>query len=372
MASDIFHLSSISAPEADFGTRGLPRGVTVRTPDFWDGYDKSTLIYDCVWMPHAEVVRLFLPKPIQFTDHLKASQFLIDGDSTNIVRWRKFRHHDEIDIGASRAPTSFALLKGHTRIEVAINANQSALFAGRNVLFTKLRNDDLQWVRDWGVAHQRNHGTDAIMAVNNGSDAYTSRELLETLRAIDGIQVAHVMDAPLHHGPAVRTCDGIGLTQFLQTACLNIARDRFLRNARAVLVCDVDELVFSRGEKSIYDATVNSLAKYKTFHGYWRFASRTDGLIRHKDHIYVDQNSPLCASKYCIVPDSFFGRMCWSVHSLENVNRRIFRPGKRHGFYHCHAVNTSWKTNRAALRTSYTRDDPATVAFMKGTFSDDV
>lgn len=369
MDSSVFQISTIIAPEPTFGQRGLPKETTVRTVDFWDKYDNSTLIFDCVWLADTGVVRLFLPKPFNFVEYLRSSQMLLDDQPAKIVRWRKFRHHDEIDLNASHKPESFALLRKQTRLSTAVNASRPELFAGRNVLYTMLKNDDLQWVHDWGFAHQRNHGTDAILVVNNDSDAYTSRQLLQTLRAIPGIKVAHVLDAPPRYGPSGDSCLGAGSTKFLQTACLNIARDRFLRNARAVVVCDVDELVFSRRGRSIYDATVNSLTRYKTFNGYWRFASTIDGLVRHKDHTYADKASAVCASKYCIVPDSFFGRMCWSVHSLENVNRRIFRPGKHFGFYHCHAVNTSWKSARTAGAKADGTPDTATSSFLKATFS---
>lgn len=368
MDDDVSQMSTIIAPEGHFGQRGLPKETTVRTKDFWDRYDNSTLIYDCVWLADAGTVRLFLPKPIKFADQLRSSRFLLDDKPARDVRWRRFRHHDEIDLITTRKPERLALVRGQTRLCSAVNAGQAALFAGRNVLYTMLKDDDLQWVYDWGAAHQRNHGTDAILVINNGSTAYTGRELLQTLRAIPGIKVTHVVDAPLRYGPSAQSCHGAGATKYLQTACLNIARDRFLREARAVLVCDIDELVFARGPRSIYDATVNSLTQYKTFNGYWRFVADIDGPVRHKHHIHADEKAAICASKYCIVPKSFFGRMCWSVHSLENVNRRIFRPGNQFGFYHCHAVNTSWKSERQAGARDGIAPDAPTIFFMEATF----
>jgi hypothetical protein len=49
MMDNIYSLATFSAPEEVFGVRGLPKQTTVRHPDFWDGYDNNTLIYDCVW-----------------------------------------------------------------------------------------------------------------------------------------------------------------------------------------------------------------------------------------------------------------------------------------------------------------------------------
>jgi hypothetical protein len=356
------------APETEFGTRGLPRGVTVKTQDFWERYDSSTLIYDCVWLPQEKVLRLYLPKPIGFATQLKASRFALDGETVSIAHWRRFRQYDEIDFTAPQKPSQLEVVTTTASSSISVNDNRSDIFAGRNVLYTMLRNDDLRWVHDWGLAHQRNHGTDAILIADNGSTAYSTAELLQTIRSIPGIEVAQVLTVPFRHGPSSHTCSGVGATKFLQTACLNLCRGRFFSTARGVLVCDVDELVFSRDGESIYDATANSLTKYKTFHGHWRFANATVDLSRHKDHVFADKGTGLCASKYCIVPDSVFGRMSWSVHSLENVNRRIFRRGKRFGFYHCQSINTSWKSPRHATPTNHTKIDPATATFLNKTF----
>jgi hypothetical protein len=368
MQSDIFELSTLVAPEDDCGQRGLPRGTVVKTPDFWDRYDNSTLIYDCVWRPQEKVVRIYLPKPIGFARYLSQASFTLGSEPTSIAKWRKFRHHDEIEFRSPQKPEVVGIVAGNARFSVIVNDDQSHLFLGRNVLYTMLKNDNLQWVYDWGVAHQRNHGTDAILVVNNGSSAYTSSQLLRAIRKIPGIEVAHVLDARLKYGPSPKSCTGVGATTFLQTACMNVCRDRFFSRARGVLICDVDELVFSHKEESIYDATANSLTKYKTFHGHWRLAKKTDALIRHKDHIYLDVRTKPCPSKYCVVPDSFLGQMCWSIHSLENVNRRIFRPSSRFGFYHCRSVNTSWKANRSSESRDQSVVDPVAAAFLKATF----
>lgn len=63
--------------------------------------------------------------------------------------------------------------------------------------------------------------------------------------------------------------------------------------------------------------------------------------------------------------------MCWSVHSLENVNRRIFRPNNQFSFFHCYSISTSWKTKRDTTDVyANAVTDSHAGEFMKRTFTE--
>jgi hypothetical protein len=249
--------------------------------------------------------------------------------------------------------------------------SEPSRFAGCNVLYTQVKNDNLEWVYDWGCAHQRNHGVNAILVTNNGSTAYTSEELRRVLKRIPHLKVADVLDAPLPYGAHSKYGTGAGATKFLQPALLNLARDRFFEQSRAVLLCDVDELVQSAGTESIFDATVVSRFKYKSFHGVWRYAKLSGASVQHADHILSKPNEQKCASKYCVVPNSLMGRMTWGVHCLEAINRHIFRPANRFQFLHCRQITTSWKFDRNRNGHAGATLDTDSQAFMAKTFETD-
>lgn len=368
MSAEIYSLATCKAPPKLFGTRDAPPGTTIHDPAFWDGYDTDTLIYDSVWMPEHNKLRVFMPRLFNFQDPLMQGAFYLDEKRITPKR-RTFSRFDLLEFPSDACPQNLRLEIGGTTIETGVSQARPGDFAGRNVIYTMLRNDDLAWVRDWVSAHHHNHGADAVLIANNGSTAYTAQELLDTISNVPGIKAAHVLDVPLQHGPDPTTSKPVGAARFLQRTCLNIVRDRFFSQARAVLVCDIDELVTPANGQGIFDATVASLTKYKTFHGHWRFAAQTAGVVRHADHIYHNPDSRRCPTKYCIVPDSFFGRMCWGIHSLENVNRHVFRPGNRFAFLHCRSISTSWKNDRSQTALPDQGGvDPATQAFMEKTF----
>ena len=367
MTSGVLTFSTVPASHLGLGKRIAPPKSKILNPDFWDHYDADTLIYDVIWQPQMNRLRLFLPQPLNFEEPLMAARFQVDGIARKpkLTRYQRFA---TIDLKVTLQPHNLHIATADAGVDIPVNIANAEQYAGRNVIFTMLKDDDITWIIDWITAHQRNHGADAVIIANNGSTAYTSAELCKAINAVPGIEVANVIDVPLVHGPRGGTATQFGLAKFLQTACLNIVRDRLLQRARAVLICDVDELVAEPGGKSIFDATVASVFKYRTFQGYWRFLQQETASPRHADHVVGDPQGKPCPTKYCIVPDSHFGRMCWSVHSLENVNRRIFRPRSTFRFYHCRGINTSWKSQRQGLLDQAGLPDPETQAFMETTF----
>ena len=368
MKNRIHTLASLKAPQPYFDGRGLPPQTTVKDPKFWDMYDNDTLIFDCVWQAHKNRLRVFMPKLLEFQKRLLDCSFMLDGTPAPKPKLIQFRQYDILDFKARHPVSKLTLITGDQSYSLPIHHAEPDRYAGRNVLYTKVQNDDLNWIYDWGLAHQRNHGANAILVTDNASTAYSSEELQTILSAIPGIAVADILQSPQPHGPGPSLCSGTGWAKFQQVLCMNICRDRFLTDARAVLTIDVDELVTSCDGTSIFDATVQTPTKYTRFGGQWRYAQPKDSGVRHADHVLSDKYAQPCNSKYCIVPNSFLGRTSWSVHSLDSVNRRVLKPRKNFQMLHCYGINTSWKKNRQNVPARAGDVDPKTQAFMDATF----
>jgi hypothetical protein len=366
--STVHTLVTIRAPDA-FGTRGLPSATKPKTPAFWEHYDNTTLIYDCIAIQSRGIIRLTMPKLLGFKRVLLGARFTIGEKVIKRKKLRQNRKHDVLDLYVDHPSGDLTITAAGITQSVPVQMSDPSRFAGCNVLYAQVKNDDLAWIYDWGCAHQRNHGVDAILVTNNGSTAYTSEELRQVLARIPHLKVADVLDAPLRYGAFHSSCTAAGATKFLQPALLNLTRDRFFQQARAALLCDVDELVQPAGAQSIFDATVASPFKYKSFRGVWRYAQLSDTPFRHADHILAEPNDAKCASKYCVVPDSLLGRMTWGVHSLEAINRHIFRPADRFQFLHCKQISTSWKSDRSPNDHPGAALDMNTRAFMAKTFA---
>jgi hypothetical protein len=223
----------------------------VKDPAFWGQYDNDTLIYDAVWLEQDKVVRLFFPKPLAFQSHLQAAIWRIDSKAQRLKRPRRYAVYETLDVPCDIYPNTIELcVAGHVQ-QIMVNRADYGRFAGRNVLYTQSKDDDLMWIRSWVVAHQRNHGVDAVLIGNNNSTSYTSEKLHETIAGIDGIAVADVIDVPLRYGPLPRSATNAGRLAFLQTALQNIVHSRWMRRARGIILCDVDELVATNNGRSI-------------------------------------------------------------------------------------------------------------------------
>ncbi|MEM9788548.1 MAG: hypothetical protein AAF801_18765, partial [Pseudomonadota bacterium] len=218
-----------------FGTRIAPPGCTIRDTAFWDRYDVDTLIYDSVWRPERGLLSLYLPKLLNFAEPLQDCAFSL-GDQMITPKIRKYARFDRLDFNAIPTEQPFRLITPQDAIDLAISPAATDRFARRNVIYAMVRDDDLTWIRDWVLAHQRNHGADAVLIANNGSTAYSSDLLAKTIADVPGIAVADVLDVPLPYGPAPKTASAVGFAKFLQTACLNLVRDRFFAKSKAVLL----------------------------------------------------------------------------------------------------------------------------------------
>lgn len=349
-------LSSLKMP-AEVGLRRVaPPRTIVNGPEFWERYDQDTLVYDCFARPDRGEVILYLPKALNFLPTLKACKYYIDGIVSASPIFYHYRRFDKIVFKVNFPAESLFIEGDGWATQLLLQNSSIEKFSSKNVLYTMVKNVDLIWVRDWVSYHCEQHKANAVLIANNGSTDYTSQELLNTISEVKGIDHAEVLEVPFPYGPTSGVSRSIGRAKFLQTAFLNLVRDRFLINSRAVLNGDVDELVIGKNGVSIFDAAANGLG-YITYPGVWRYALDNGSFVRHKDHWLADPNGPSCSPKYCIVPNSFLGRMTWSVHSLEWINRRFFSGGATFQFIHCRNISTSWKINRAPTWTSTQYED---------------
>ncbi len=366
--STVHQLASVSAAAIGLGERGLPKGTAVHNPIFWDQYDNDTLIYDTVWSADRQQLRVFCPKLFNFKEPVRNALWTVNGQPATAGRIKQFRVYDTLSIPCNSPMGTLEFNATGQPHHIPVSQAETDRYRGRNVLYTQNKDNDLSWICDWVEAHHRNHGVDAVLISNNNSENYNSEDLRKAISRIPGIVVADVLEVPFRYGPNPATVRPVGTVKFLQRALLNIVRERWLKNARGVLVCDIDELVVSKTGQSIFDKTAHTLLKYTSFTGEWRYRVPNESEAKHAEHVYVAQKPELCRNKYCLVPNSIFGRMSWGVHTLEAVNRRIFPASRAFSFYHCRSISTSWKNARAQPPMEKLRHDHATDDFMIKSF----
>lgn len=346
-------------------TRDCLRPAELRNAAFAGQYDWDTLFYD-VYRAGPHVV-MQGPPLLNLLAGLQASTPLRGKFGWP---WPSARHFGQKKRGEIwwRADADRVALDGPLgRFDIAVQPDGAALFAGKRVIFTLSKDNDLRWIADWVRFYRRIHGADAVLVHDNGSTAYTLEELQATLdEAAAGEMVALAISWPFRYGPQGGLAGMVGGIEpdwdsdFCQTGSLQHARFRFLRAARSVLNVDIDELVL--GDGSIFAATESARSGFSKFPGKWIAAHAPGGAARetcrHADYTLAERpEEAACPPKWCLVPGKA-DRLAdsWSVHNLfgAKANRQLSHTFT---YRHLRAITTSWKPDRWAVELG----DPASL-----------
>ena len=335
-------------------------------PDGYDaGYDFRTLWYDAIW--DGRFVVLTCPRLLNLAKLFKNGTLLLDALPAPAPQISRHRRHDIVRIKAPLQPAHISLEIDGITLTSAVARSEGDRFKHKNVHVTINRDNDLIWLKDFARYHIAEHALQAMIVIDNGSTAYSPQEAAEALLST-GLDDVLVLPAPFPYGP-------FGLkpfsrrAKFLQTAMLNAVRMRYLSRARAVLNCDIDELVWCKSG-SVFDLARKSPLGAISFPGIWRFpVEGHDGVARHRDHLGIIEEVGICPPKSCIVPSGPLGQMQWDVHGFEHPLLTKLARTKRAGYWHFRTISTNWKQfDRLSRRAS--EADPETVATMARVFPD--
>lgn len=249
-----------------------------------------------------------------------------------------------------------------------------AFFRGKNTFVTVQKDNPLIWIRDFLRYHRDVHRLEAALIFDNGSTAYDVDALAAAVEEA-GIERAMIVSAPFRYGArGMRAGGGADWRgQSLQPALLNIARLRFLSEARAVLQADIDELVWCKGGASIFDMTRRHPLGYVQFPLSWRYTKGVnDRQPRHSDHVWTRTSDDPAQPKYCIRPRGPLFWASWDVHKLDRLGMRKWQLSRRAGAWHLRHLSTNWKPFQKRLDQpdDLMRDPEITAALAKVGFDD--
>ncbi len=317
-------------------------------PDYTEHlYDFDTFWYDAFWAKgHLTVI---CPKLFGLYHVIQEGQFFLDGEKAGKFRLKPHEFYDALIFRATEQPSTLAFDWSGSRVESSVNSvrQDSVPFTGKNVAVTLSRDNDLTWIEDFARYHCQVHGLEQMLFFDNASSRYGLDDIRDALKR-GGIADPVVLSAPFRFGLATRDKKGKLRynTEFLQTTLLNIARIRFLSGSRAVLQCDIDELVWSKKGR-IFDLTRERPTGLIRLGVEWRYP--ISGLtedFRHSDHIRKTTGDKLCRAKYCIVPSGPLWFSSWHIHTIGLLRSRgsLITP-KEHGIWHCKAITSSpWRS----------------------------
>ena len=244
------------------------------------------------------------------------------------------------------------------RFEIAVQPNLSHRFAGRRVLHTLSKDNDVRWIIDWIRYYAGVHGADAVLIYDNASTRYTAAELEAQLAATFPDIVVTVVHWPYKYGPqgglagAVNGIETPWDSDYCQAGSLQHARFRYLRSARSVLNVDIDELVVGTGKAGpIFAAAERAPGGFIKFAGQWITSAAPRAVTvadcRHADFTLRDvQEFEVCPPKWCVVPAACDDvRHSWSVHNLfgARANKRVTAD---YTYRHFKGISNNWKYDR--------------------------
>ena len=333
-----------------------------RKEGYSDAFDDLTLWLDAIW--HEGKVTLVCPRLNNLAALFRRDSMTLDGTAAS-PKLRHFYRHSLVDMTCPTPPEWVSLEAGGTMFRSPVHVSAPERFRDRNVIVTVSRNNDLEWIEDFARFHAETQGAEGIVFVDNASTLYGVDEIRGVFEhaGLDAL----VLRTDLPFGPRGRSPYG-NTELYLQTCVLNAVRLRYLQEARAVLCCDIDELVLSRTPATIFDTTWRSRFGFTRFSGEWRFA-RTEGagpLIRHDDHALRDPAKSECPAKWCIRPTGPLGDLQWRPHILEGFLFNWAFHSRDFTYHHCRQITTGWKRDAAIGDASKLTPAPTALQIARG------
>lgn len=335
--------------------RDPPRPPRLRNAVYAEQFDWDTLFYDVYRVGRYIVFQG--PPLLNLRPHIEASDYFLRRLRGLFPRARLIERNRSSEYWVRETATHVTLDSPLGRHDIEVQPNHAERFAGRRVVHTLSRNNDIAWVLEWLRFYVKVHGADAVLLYDNASTDYASDDLRAAIARAFPEVVAVVVDWPFRYGPqggmagAVDGRETPWDSDYCQTGSLQHARFRFLGQARSVLNVDIDELVLSDRGRSIFAATEAARGGFTKFAGHWISATTPHGIApgrgRHGDFWLMDaQEADRCPPKWCVVPaKTSAARHCWSVHNLFGA-RRNRRLSGEFAYRHMRGISKGWKEAR--------------------------
>ncbi len=350
----------------DSPLRRLPRWPQQQRPkEFMDRFEGRALVYDCFWHADGGTILLVGPPPMNLKPVLSQAEYVALPSGTRL----KPTYHASLSTmitALAGAPAGTTVVRLSLRGQVfnmAVQPNHSAELAGRRVLFTMSKDNELGWIAEWARWHTRMHGADAIVLFDNGSTRYGTEEIEETLLGVNGIDKVAVQSWPHSYG---MTDPALSLNPFyilfLQVSSMSVALRRYAAAAYGLLNCDVDELASTPPGTTIFDLCKQSRQGLVVMRGRFMEPQADSGAPaesrthRHYSSYHADPRQALSRpNKWIIDPTRPWVKKLSVrpyMHWIEG--RPWFSKSTSAGVFYRHfrGINTNWKHERTEARHS--------------------
>lgn len=342
-------VNPIMIPESSTIRREAPRVRELRQADYDKRFDNDTLAYDVFSIGQKGRVQLCGPPLLNLAEAFKTACWFIDGSPALATLSDLDRTQYSWLSGQASGGEELTFIAEDFRTRTKISPSGLSFFHNRRVLTTKSKNNDLKWISDWAKFHAIKHGVDAVLLYDNGSDNYTPADVLSALDHPE-LDVVIVVDWPFKFGPQGGRWDQLKDapwdSDFCEYGILEHARRRFLSEADGVISHDIDELVLTSNNQTIFEVIDESEAGYIRYPGRWieNITTQSQEKPQFTDFfVYSTERSPSTV-KWALDPRRTSGAQQWKTHGIAS----LAAPVKTEQVMHRHfmGINTNWKWKR--------------------------
>jgi 2-polyprenyl-3-methyl-5-hydroxy-6-metoxy-1,4-benzoquinol methylase len=350
----MFNCTSLILPiDAPIKRRSV-RPIEFQAAGFDDEFDALTFFYDVLVVDRGRAKDLVLLGPPLMELFPIFCRAKIGGHPVASVMSNYYLRDRCCDIWVSNWKQNAVDLEfDFGTYRLAPQAAAHHLYAGKRVLYTLSKNNEIEWILDWVRFHACNHGANAVLIYDNASTKYSSERLERSLRTVFHTFEINVVNWPFKYGPEGLSKDSGWDSDFCQAGALQDARFRFLQTSASVLNCDVDELVLSSSGESIFEVTERAESGYTVFRGKWISNATAARLsipkgfspFRHGHFRYLEREPNVCPPKWCVVPSRCSMEDQWGTHSVRNKDLAAC-SSPAFAYRHFRSISTNWKYQR--------------------------
>lgn len=361
--------SAASLPEGSALRRALREPQRERSAEFLAAFEDRVLVYDCFWHADGDRIVMVGPPPMNLLRAFEAASFRAEPSGKPLILATHASLSQAVFELIGPPPDTTHVRLGGSEVVLPVMANHAAELAGRRVLFSMNKDNELDWVRHWARHHQRHHGTDTVILFDNGSTRYGVDELRAALAGVPGIVDAIVPSWPYRFGARDDALKRDPYwAHFVQNAAMSVVLRRYGTRAKALLNVDVDELA-APAQPDLYERAERSRTGLLTFRGRWVEAIADAGAPndhRAYSRVLADETARSCGNfKWVLDPKRRWVRNprvqpYW--HWIEGRPLLAKQRLKDQVYWHFRGINSNWKETRTAPRPGDTVVDAALAA----------
>ena len=237
--------------------RRSPRPPERRQENYDELFDSQTVFCDAFMI--GERIVLVGPPLLNLEELFLGATYTIDGQS---LQQRPLTHRldraHRLEIPWGMGADDLTVRYGEYAATLRVRADLSQPLVGKTVLLAMQRNNPLHWLRDWARFFIAINKVNGIVLYDMASTEYDASGLIAALDDLPGLDSLIVVNWPYKYGVQPASAGQPWDSDFCQYVAWEHARLRFLQQAEAVTIADVDELFLAEDFRTIFEHAAES------------------------------------------------------------------------------------------------------------------